>query len=318
MTKLSLENLPHPHFDGTVVTIGNFDGVHIGHQTLIKTAVQEAHHRQLKSVVLTFHPHPTHYFRPEFAAIPINSRLYKEHLLEALNIDAMLTLMFNADLAQLSPEQYFQDILLDKLNARMICVGYDFTFGKNRKGNIRVLLELAEQHDVDIHILQPQKVEGHVVSSTRIREFLMAGQVFDAAQLLGRYHVLHGTVVHGDGQGTSMGFPTINIDDTEDFVPASGIYGGLAHIAGEPHPAAIYVGTKPTHGGKTRRIEAHLLNYSGNLYDQQATIAFLRFIRPDMKFPTERHLIKQIDNDCLQAQLDIETYLKNIDLPIIW
>ncbi len=318
MKILTIDNLPDSQFHATAVTIGNFDGVHIGHQRLIRIAVEEAHQRQISSVAMTFHPHPAAFFRPDQIPATISSRFHKERLIAQLNVDALLTLRFDAHLAALTPEDYFQYILLEKLCTRVICVGYDFTFGKNRAGNVRVLLEMAERYDVDTRILEPQRIHGHVVSSTRIREFLGRGLVLEAAELLGRYHVLHGDVVTGDGIGQRLGYPTVNLDVQGELIPGPGIYSGLARINNDVLACAIYIGTRPTHGGGAPRVEAHLLDFSGDLYQHRITLAFLSFIRPEEKFESEQSLIRQIGADCNTAREDAIACLQSPTFPIIW
>lgn len=311
MINLDFDNLPSEQFSATVLTIGNFDGVHAGHQELIKRAVAASRERKMKSVVITFDPHPAIYFKPNLVPSPICSRKCKEKFIAALGADALLTLTFDERLAQLNPEEYVQNILLEKLNAKVVWVGYDFTFGRNRSGNVRQLIELGEQYGFQTYILEPQRIEGIVVSSTRIREFLTNGMVEDAAKLLRRRHVIQGIVVGGDAEGRKLGFPTINLEMEDGLVPKAGIYSGIALVEGTEYAAAIYIGYRPTHGGDQLRVEAHLLGFSGNLYQKKVPLAFLKFQRDDIKFENQDELKSNIQLDCQRARQDFEEVKKD-------
>ena len=319
MIVIDFEKLPHTHLGATIITIGNFDGVHAGHQELIKQAVLDAQKRKLKSVVLTFHPHPATFFQPDRTPPSICSKEYKEKLIKALGVDVILTLNFNAKLAKLDAEEYVKTILLEKLNIKVIWIGYDFTFGRNRTGNVRLLIELGEKHHFQTNVLGPQRIESIVVSSTKIRELIIKGKVEDAAKLLKRKHIVHGNVVPGDGKGHALGYPTINMNVTEGLIPTRGIYSGIAFINNLEYPAAVYIGSRPTYKGNDFRVEAHLLGFSGNLYGTKASIAFLKFQRSEAEFDNIEMLKNNIKLDCKAAQNDFNFYKQNNQgIPIIW
>jgi len=315
--KILDSNLPDPGTDATVVSIGNFDGVHAGHKQLIKTAVLAANQRNIQSIVLTFHPHPAVYFNPQLIPAPLSTRAYKQKLIASLGVDALITLTFNRELANLSPEEYFTSILLKKLNAKLICVGYDFTFGKNRKGNVRVLIELSEKYSIEATILPPQRISGQVVSSTKIREFLLQGDVENAAHFLQRQYLVHGTVIQGDRDGRHIGFPTINLSVSDGLIPVTGIYSGVANVDNTEYAAAIYIGSKPTHGGRKLRLEAHLLDFSGDIYNKDVSLAFFKFVRPEEKFDNIETLKTIIEKDCEAVKQDFHQYKINKFYPVI-
>ncbi len=320
MKILKSENLPLPEFNATVVTMGNFDGVHAGHQELIRNALSDAHENGLKCVLVTFHPHPAVYFNPDHAITPpICSVKYKEKLIRRLGVDALLTLSFDTGLANMEPGEFVEDILIDKLHARIIWIGYDFTFGINRSGNVRSLIELGENHAFRTNVLNPQRIVDLVVSSTKIRELILQGQVDTAARLLRRLHIIRGMVVRGDAIGRTIGFPTINLEVKEGLIPRPGIYSGMAYVQDREYAAAIYIGTCPTFQDRSFRVEAHLLDYSSDLYQSETSLAFLKFLREDIKFSDPGDLKNQIRLDCQQSQRDVEEYrIKSKEIPIIW
>jgi len=319
MENLNINNLPSLRFDATVVTIGNFDGVHAGHQELITRTVFDAQNRNMKSIVVTFNPHPAAYFQPENTPIAICSEACKRKLISSLKVDALLTLSFNRQLASLTPEEYVKYIILDKLNAKVVWIGYDFNFGKNRSGNARILIELAEKFGFQANILEPQRMGDTVVSSTKIREYLLMGKVEAASRLLRRIHLVHGIVVGGDAYGRKMGFPTINLQVDKGLIPGKGIYSGIARVDSSLYAAAIYVGYRPTYEGKELRIEAHLLNFSGDLYGKSVALAFLKYHRDEYKFDNMGQLKVMIKLDCNVAQNDFDLYQQNKKaIPIIW
>jgi riboflavin kinase/FMN adenylyltransferase len=317
MTKLEIDQLPSPQLDKTVLTIGNFDGVHVGHQLLIKRTVFDAQQKNLKSVVLTFHPHPAIYFRPNIAHTPIISKESKEKLIESLNVDVFVTLTFNKELAKLTPEQYVKSILIEKLKTKIVWIGYDFTYGQNRSGHARSLIEFGERFGFRANVLEPQRIEGTVVSSTKIRELLTDGQVFKVAKFLNRLHVIKGDIIKGDGKGRKLGFPTININIQEGLIPCHGIYSGIAVVGEKEYAAAIYIGTRPTYDGKKTRVEAYILNFTGDLYGEIVTLGFIKFQRKDIRFDNVDNLVSMIRSDSEIALKDYNEYTVQLK-PKLW
>ncbi len=319
MKQLDIDRLPDSEFDSTVVTIGNFDGVHTGHQELISQTVRSARMYNLKSVVITFDPHPAAYFIPEHVPPAICSHKFKLKLIEKLGVDAILTLKFDKELASLKADEYVKKILLNKLNAQIVWIGYDFTFGYQRRGTPRILVELGEKLHFQARVLSPQRSGDIVVSSTKIREFIQAGEMARAAILLARRHITRGIVVHGDREGRALGFPTININVSEGLIPLTGIYSGVAKIDSLEYAAAIYIGNRPTYNNHDFRVEAHLIDFSGNLYGKSVSLAFFRRIRNEEKFNNIDDLKKHISSDCDLTAVDFEKFKKNCTgIPIIW
>jgi riboflavin kinase / FMN adenylyltransferase len=310
MIQLNINQLPQPELEKTVVTIGNFDGVHAGHQELIAKVVAEARQSNTKSMVITFDPHPAQFFQPVNTPGSIISMEFKQQLIAELGVDYMLILNFDEWLARLTPEEYVKEILIQKLNTRIIWIGYDFTFGRNRKGNVRLLVELGEKYGFKTNVLSPLRIADTVVSSTKIREFIMNGQVDIAAQLMKRTHFLTGKVIPGDQLGRELGFPTININNYEGLIPKAGIYSGFALFDKHEFPAAIYIGQRPTLQGKEFRIEAFLLNFTGDLYGKEIKLAFLKFQRNDIKFNNLDELKLAIEQDVIHVQQDYNEYKK--------
>lgn len=308
MERLDYNSLPQPTLGQTVLTIGNFDGVHRGHQELIRTTVAEARQNNLTSVLLTFYPHPVTFFLPGSNIQTICSQQYKEKLIAMLDIDAMITLTFDEKFASLSPEDYVKNILIDKLNIATIWVGYDFNFGRNRSGNVRNLIEMGELWGFKTRVLSPQRNDGIVISSTKIRELILTGNTQEANHYLNRVHIITGSVVSGDERGRSLGYPTINIDVQEGLIPANGIYSSIIEIDSRHYPAATYIGRRPTFGDPSFRVEAHIIGFSGNLYHQRISVGFLNFIRPDAEFENSKQLAHAIANDCKVTQRDFDLY----------
>jgi len=315
MINLDYNTLPLESLGPTVLTIGNFDGVHRGHQELIRTIVHESKNPKLTSVILTFYPHPVTYFLPKEKIHVICSRNYKEKLIAKLGVDAILTLSFDEKLANLTPEEYVKQILIDKLNVNTIWVGYDFTFGKNRKGNVRSLIEIGEKSGFKTRILSPQRDHDIVISSTKIRELLLEGSVDEANHYLNRVHIISGLIVSGDAKGRILGYPTINVNVKEGLIPGHGIYSGVVEIESEMYPTAIYIGRRPTFQDSDLRVEAHIIGFQGNLYHTDISIGFLNYLRPDTKFDNEHQLIKAIEKDCSNTQTDFDLWQSRPDSP---
>lgn len=319
MDQLQLENLPQAKYPATVITIGNFDGVHRGHQELIGSVVEDAKRHNYKSVVITFDPHPVVFFKKDTDFKPISSFEYKQKLLNRLGVDAVLCIQFNAELAALSPEEYVKQLLVEKLRTKIIWLGYNFTFAKNRSGNAESLKVLSKKYDFQTNILDPFKVTESTISSTRIRDLLHEGNVELAGKFMGRRHLLQGKIITGDGKGRQWGIPTVNLDVTEGFIPANGIYSGVTQIGEQEYPTAIYIGYRPTLNKREFRIEGHVLNFSGDLYGEEISFGFLKYLRGDQKFENESALQEQIKIDCRQTLRDFEDYLETREkLPVVW
>jgi riboflavin kinase / FMN adenylyltransferase len=282
---------------GTVVTIGNFDGVHRGHQAILRNSSSIAHEMQLRFVVCTFEPHPAALFARGDVPARLTSPTRKAALLAEVSPDLLLIQNFTREFAGMDPALFVQSALVSAMNARVVVVGKNFRFGKNRAGDLTLLQEMGRENGFDVLAEDLLSTTDEVISSTRIRELLAAGDVARAADLLGRYHELPGLVVHGKKMGAVLGFPTLNIAPEDVLIPADGIYAATVDVGADRDlPAAVYVGDRPTlHHGYS--IEAHLLDFSRDVYNEHATLHFLKRIRENRQFDDIKSLQSQIVND---------------------
>jgi riboflavin kinase / FMN adenylyltransferase len=283
----------------SVVTVGKFDGVHLGHRDGLAHLVALAHERALRSVVVTFDRHPMALLRPEACPVALASNAQRADLLAETGIDAMLELEFTRALSELSPEAFVDDILVGALGARVVLAGRDFRFGHRGAGDVAVLRELGASRGFEVVMLEDVDVEGSRISSTRIRDHLAAGEVRAAADLLGRSPTVRSTVVHGDAIGREIGFPTANLDPAmEGFLPADGVYAAWATIDGVRYGAAVSIGNNPTFDGiPARRTEAYLIDASVDAYDKPITLEFVEFIRPMARFDGIPSLVAALSAD---------------------
>jgi riboflavin kinase/FMN adenylyltransferase len=288
---------------GSCVTIGNFDGVHLGHQKLISRTIQKAVKRGMKSVVISFCPHPLHVLVGPNTPPFITQREQKLDLLESLGVDLSLLLNFTKKMAALSPEEFVRVYLLEWLNAKELVVGYDYSFGKGRKGNYAVLKDLGEQLGFRVEQLGPVIVEGAIVSSTRIRDLIRGGDVWEAAALLGRFYSVRGEVVPGMNRGGRLlGFPTANLQIKDGLYPENGVYACWAQLDGETFPAVANVGYSPTFGNQVITVEAHILDFDRNIYGYDATLHFVMRLRPEKRFSGVDELVARIREDVTLAR----------------
>lgn len=280
-----------------VVTIGNFDGVHVGHQALLRAARLEADRMGLELAVLTFDPHPSAVLNPESARQNLVNAERKQALLADALVDTAVFQHFNASFAIITAEFFASEILVNTLRAKTIIVGADFRFGRNREADIDTLKSLGDR--LGFAVLAEPLIStdtSAAVSSSRIRTLLSQGDVQEAAKLLGRRHEVSGLVASDRHLGTAMGFPTINLTDIDVMVPRNGIYAAYAKIDETCHRAAVYVGRRPTQNAGFS-IEAHLLDFNGDLYGRRVTLYFVQRVRGDMKFEDTNTLIAQIAQD---------------------
>ena len=289
-----------------VATIGNFDGHHLGHRALLQTVVETARKAQGTALVLTFEPHPVKILAPHVDLRFLTSPEEKLAHLEAAGIDEVVFLDFTPAFAAMSPEQFAEDILHGALALSELFVGNHFAFGKGRAGRIDDLVRLGGQYGFCVHPMTPVVIEGDVVSSTRIRQLIQAGNVDRAATLLGRVYGIRGTVVRGMQQGQAMGWPTANLRIPADrVVPPDGVYAARTVHGAQTHEAIAYIGTRPTFGAGERLIEVNLLDHSCDLYGQEITVQFVARVRGDRTFASVDELSKQITRDVEQARIDL-------------
>ena len=292
---------------GAVVAIGNFDGVHLGHQRVIAEAGAIARRLGAAHAVLTFEPHPRSVFRPQDPPFRLTPFRMKSRRIEALGVDLLFTLHFDLDFARRSAEAFVDGVLIEGLGARHVVVGYDFVFGHGRRGNSALLAERGAALGFGVDIVAPVEAAGGAVySSTRIREHLAAGRPRDAAALLGRFWEIDGRVERGDQRGRTIGFPTANIFLQDYLRPAAGVYAVRAALdeAGGTRwlDAVANFGTRPTFGGSDLRLEVHLFDFAGDLYGRHLRVALIEHLRPERKFPGIDALKAQIAEDAARAR----------------
>ncbi len=293
-----------PPLPRSTVAIGTFDGVHLGHQAIIRTAVEDALSTRRPSVVFTFDRHPLERLAPHRVPTLITPRKQCVRLIEQCGADAMVIARFDETLSELTPEQFLVQVLRQKLGAECIVVGENFTFGKNRGGNIRYLQENETRFGYTLFSLAPVEFGGAPVSSTRIREALKKGEVELAEALLGHPYWLEGTVVQGQQLGRTLGYPTANLQlSASQTVPADGIYAVIARLQdGREIGGACSIGERPTIEGAGRSLETFLFDFDENLYGRRFALRFLRFLRPELKFDSLDALVVQMEADCREAR----------------
>lgn len=316
-----------PGFGPSVVTIGNFDGVHRGHAQVLGRIVDLARRRDARAVAVTFHPHPAVVHRPQSAPELITGIADRVELLEETGLDAVLLVEYTLDFARQTPEEFVRTYLVDGLRAGTVVVGHDVRFGRDNAGTLETMVELGQRFGFEVVAIddvgqrqgvpvteETDPADQHARwSSTGVRALLAAGDVREAARILGRYHRVRGTVVHGDARGRELGFPTANLGHVSGMVPADGVYAGwldrpqLADADPEHAdvrlPAAISIGTNPTFDGVERRVEAYVLDRADlDLYDEDVVLELVDRLRPTLRFDGIEPLVAQMHGDVAQAR----------------
>ena len=295
-----------PHGRRPAVAVGNFDGVHRGHQALVAAAVALARASGGPAVVLTFDPHPARVLRASQAPAPLTTLAQKEELVEGLGIDRLVVVPFDAQLAALSPEAFAEQVLHQALDARHVVVGDSFRFGRGRAGDARGLEMLGRGLGFDVEVVPALLSAGRPVSSSRVREALAQGDLAEARELLGRPYFVDGRVVRGDGRGRAIGVPTANLAPDEQVLPALGVYAARCRVAGGAwHRAVVNVGERPTFGGGPVTLEAHLLDFEGDLYDTRLRVALAARLRGEQRFASKEALVAQIRADIEAARAEL-------------
>jgi len=297
-----LHNL-RPEHRGCVATIGNFDGVHLGHQAVLGQLAEQAEKMQLPSVVITFEPQPQEFFATENSKPRLTRFREKIHALNRYAVDRVLCLRFDERLANLDADDFIRQVLLLGLDVKYLVVGDDFCFGKGRTGNFDLLREAGKQHGFPVVNMHTFEIAGERVSSTRVRQALVEGDLVQAEQLLGRPYRMCGRVAHGDKRGRTIGFPTANIHLHRKTSPVQGVYAvEMFGIEGEPVSGVANVGNRPTVDGTRSLLEVHLFDFSQEIYGQYVHVNFVQKIRDEMKFESFDHLKQQILQDAVQAR----------------
>lgn len=279
------------------IAIGNFDGVHRGHASMLQQLTSLAREISGPAVAITFDPHPIAVLRPEFTPPVLTTIEDRKRLLRQAGADEVIVLPVTSGLLEMTAEQFFRDVIVGKFNARGIVEGPNFHFGKGRRGDVDRLQELCRSQGIQCHIAKSFDDAGSMISSSRIRELICARAMTAAVELLGHPYRMSGTVRHGAGRGRTIGFPTANLAEIQTLLPAHGVYAGTTDIDGHRYPVAISVGPNPTFGEHREKIECHIDGFSGNLYDQKLSIDLLREVRALQSFGSVNELISQINSD---------------------
>lgn len=287
---------------GTVATMGNFDGIHLGHQALVRNTVEESKRLGYPSTVLTFEPHPLKILAPERAPSLILSYEDKIALLQSLGVDIVVAQRFDRQFASIPAEDFVRQFLVDRLKVKKLWVGRDLRFGQGRRGGTDDLLRLAADAGFDVGVLDPILLNGIRISSSRIRQLVEEGRVAEVRPMLGRYHFVSGRIVAGNRRGRELGFPTANIATETEVVPLNGIYATLTQLQNRRLLSVSSVGINPTFGDGPRTVESFILDFDGDIYGERITLSFVQRIRDEKKFVAVKDLIAQMHEDVKHAR----------------
>jgi len=301
----NIESIRKPYHNA-VVTIGNFDGVHIGHQAIFQKVITKARSLKGRAVAITFEPHPIRVLKQN--GLPPLITLYEQkvELIEKSGIDVLICIHFTPAFATLSAEAFLQDLLLKRIGMKAIVVGEDYTFGKNREGNLKFLKSYARRFDFEVIPIAQIQLSDNLserISSTTIRDLVMEGKVDAAQKLLGRYYQIRGVVVTGRNRGgKQLGFPTANLNLHDELCPKTGIYAVTVDCEGINYKGVANIGYSPTFDDRILTVEVHILDFNGNLYDKKIRINFVKRIRAEIEFNTLSDLSAQIKRDIITAR----------------
>ena len=287
---------------GSVVTMGNFDGIHLGHQTLILRTVEDSKQQGFPSTVLTFEPHPLRVLAPERAPLLILSYDDKLALFQSFGVDIVIAQSFDRQFASIAADDFVRRFLVDRLKARKLWVGRDLRFGQSRRGEVNDLVRLAADGGFQVGVLDPILLQGVRISSSRIRQLVQEGRVDEVKPMLGRYHFVSGRVVTGHRRGRDLGFPTANISSPTEVVPLNGIYTTLLQIKNEQWLSVSSIGVNPTFGDGPRTIESFILDFDGDIYGEPVKLSFVKRIREERKFVMIKDLVAQMHEDVNRAK----------------
>ena len=290
-------------FPYPVLTIGNFDGVHIGHRAIFEMVESRARENNGTSMAFTFEPHPLKVVAPSTPLRLLTTSEEKERLIRACGIDVLILASFSKRFADQHPEEFIKDILVDRIGVREVFVGHDYSFGKGRKGTPELLKKLGEGYGFKVTVLDAVKIDGQIVSSSKIRSLLLKGDVEKAARFLGRPYSIEGIVVEGRKIGASvLGIPTANITTPNEIVPKEGVYAVTVSFDKDRYMGVANIGKNPTFGQEKMSYEVHILDFSGNLIGKRLRMNFIRRIRDEIRFDTPGQLSLQIKNGIMTAR----------------
>jgi riboflavin kinase/FMN adenylyltransferase len=291
---------------GSVVTLGNFDGIHLGHQALVRHTVEESKRLGYPSIVLTFEPHPLKVLAPERAPRLLLTYQDKLDLFQTYGVDIVVAQRFDRQFASVSAEDFVRRFLVRRLKTKKLWVGRDLRFGQGRKGGTEDLMRVAPQVGFQVGVLDPISSNGIRISSSRVRELVEAGCVDEVQPMLGRYHFVSGRVVTGQGRGRTLGFPTANISSRTEVVPLNGIYATLIEVKSKRWLSVSSVGVNPTFGAGPRTVESFIFDFESEIYGESVKLSFVKRIRDEQKFATVEDLIAQMHRDAEQTKVIFE------------
>ena len=290
-------------YPNTIITIGNFDGLHLGHQKIIQTVIRESDEINGTSMLVTFDPHPMKVLAPEKEVKLLTTPKERERLIQTMGIDVLLCITFNEEFSNLQPDEFIDGVLVKKIDAKKVIVGQNYAFGKARKGTTELLRRRGRKYGFSVKVVRHAKLNGEVVSSSKIRSFLSMGQVFEASTFLGRAYTIEGNVIKGAGRGEKLlHIPTANITTPNELVPREGVYAVRVGLRRSFFDGVANIGKKPTFSDSVPSYEVHLFNFTGNLLGEGLRIHFVDWIRNQRSFPDALSLEKQIRNDIEQAR----------------
>lgn len=294
---------------GTVVTVGTFDGVHRGHWAVLQEIQARARARELRSALVTFHPHPLRIVRPEHAPPLLTTPREKTEILAESGLEYAVFLDFTEELARYEPRQFVEEILVRRLRVQELVIGYDHGFGRGRSGDADTLRAIGEELGFDVDVVGPVEAGAAPISSTRIRGWVAEGKMDRARDGLGRPYALRGVVVRGDGRGRQLGFPTANLAGfpPEKLLPPAGVYAVMGVTRRGIHPGALHLGPRPTFQGAPPSVELHLMDFDGDLYGEELRVDFVRFLRPVVPFDSVEALVEQLRADVDRARSVLDT-----------
>jgi riboflavin kinase / FMN adenylyltransferase len=297
-----LDGFDDPATRRGVLAIGNFDGVHRGHQKMLKVLAEQAKAHRAPAVVLTFDPPPVELLRPDAVPPRLTTLQTKCELLEKMGVDCLIVYPTDLALLNLEATEFFEQIVVDKLAARGLVEGPNFYFGKDRQGNVKLLAELCRSSGRELNVIEPEYEGEKLISSSTIRRLIAEGELNTAVKMLGHAYRLEGVVVPGEARGRGLGFPTANLSEIPTLIPGDGVYAGRVRLASQGLLAAVHVGPNPTFGEQHRKVEVHLLEFSGELYGQPLQVDLMQRIRSTQVFGSQDALKAQIESDLDQVR----------------
>ena len=292
----------NPDTQNVTLTLGNFDGLHLGHQKILRMVTDRAKELEIQSMVFTFEPHPLKILAPDRCPPLLTTFHERMKLFQELKVDTVLCAHFTEEFASQHPNDFIQNILWEKLRIKEIFVGYNFTFGRDKRGGIDLLEKFSHQYSFQVRVVEEVKIKEEKVSSTAIRNYISQGNLEKANLFLGRSYTLSGKVISGSGRGKSLGFPTANIDAGSKLIPKFGVYLARIHIGEKSYNGLANIGHKPTFGGSLPGVEAYIFNFQSDLYRQFLKIELMKRLRNEISFPNNGCLIQQIKQDVKEAK----------------